>query len=351
MPFVWEDPVSGEDILAMWNWPGYGSYPHNPPVLVPGLEHALVYNFAGDNGGPQTVKAYGGLWAALEKEFPNAEIVASTFDNYTDVLATKRASLPKLSKEIGDTWVYGVPSDPQKQARVRVINRAFSDAIGKLGGAKNLHTDKALQNATRFALKLGEHTDGRDVKSNLVDNYSWKKADFDRAKAVGSKNHSQYAILEESWWEQRQWGVTIAIDTLANANHPLAAVLKAAVADLQPKVPSRSASEGFKPAKAGETFKCGGVSIGFDATGAISHLVGSDGHVWADATHTLAQLKYRSYSAADVAEFFGEYCKSNAGWVQHDYGKPGLPDDVLGKIWTQVHKQSVPLLVIPRSSA
>lgn len=103
MPFVWEDEQSGEDILAMWNWPGcaqralclclyrslrmrlcpssplplhlplsaclpvcrlllpvglkcllprsgrYGSYPHNPPVLVPGLDHALVYNFAGDN--------------------------------------------------------------------------------------------------------------------------------------------------------------------------------------------------------------------------------------------------------------------------------------------------------------
>ena len=44
--------------------------------------------------------------------------------------------------------------------------------------------------------------------------------------------------------------------------------------------------------------------------------------------------RYRSYSAKDVAEFFGEYCKSNAGRMQHDYGKPGLPDDVLGKIWT-----------------
>ncbi len=66
----------------------------------------------------------------------------------------------------------GVPSDPQKQARVRVINRAFSEAITKLGGAAKLHTDPVLQNATRFALKLGEHTDGRDVKSNLVDNYS-----------------------------------------------------------------------------------------------------------------------------------------------------------------------------------
>ena len=65
-----------------------------------------------------------------------------------------------------------MPSDPQKQARVRVINRAFSEAITKLGGAAKLHTDPVLQNATRFALKLGEHTDGRDVKSNLKDNYS-----------------------------------------------------------------------------------------------------------------------------------------------------------------------------------
>ena len=83
---------------------GYGSYPHNPPVLVKGLDHALVYNFAGDNGGPQSVLAYQGLWRALEKHFPNAEIVASTFDNYTDTLQTIRHTLPKLSKEIGDTY-------------------------------------------------------------------------------------------------------------------------------------------------------------------------------------------------------------------------------------------------------
>jgi hypothetical protein len=96
-------------------------------------------------------------------------------------------------------WVYGVPSDPQKQARVRVINRGFGEAIEQLGGAQHLHKDPVLQNATRFALKLGEHTDGRDVKSNLKDNYSWRRADFQRAKAPGSKNASQYAILEESW--------------------------------------------------------------------------------------------------------------------------------------------------------
>ena len=49
---------------------------------------------------------------------------------------------------------YGVPSDPQKQARVRVINRAFNSAITKLGGAKNLYKDKALQNVSSCSLPL-----------------------------------------------------------------------------------------------------------------------------------------------------------------------------------------------------
>ena len=116
------------------------------------------------------------------------------------------------------------------------------------------------------------------------------------------------------------------------AKHPLAARLQAQVAALQPLVPSRA---GFTAAKAGDVFHCGGgVSIGFDSSGAIAHLVGADGYAYASPGHTLAQLKYRSYSAADVAQFFGEYCKSSADWVKHDYGKPGLPDDVLGKIWT-----------------
>ena len=45
MPFVWHDATSKEDIIGMWNWPGYGSYPKNPAMVVPGVKHALVLNF------------------------------------------------------------------------------------------------------------------------------------------------------------------------------------------------------------------------------------------------------------------------------------------------------------------
>ena len=40
---------------------------------------------------------------------------------------------------------------------------------------------------------------GKDVKSNLHDNYDWLNKDFHKAKSPGSKNASQYNILEESW--------------------------------------------------------------------------------------------------------------------------------------------------------
>ncbi len=36
-----------------------------------------------------------------------------------------RARLPLVTSEVGDTWIYGVPSDPQKVSRMRVINRAW----------------------------------------------------------------------------------------------------------------------------------------------------------------------------------------------------------------------------------
>jgi hypothetical protein len=55
--------------------PGYGSV-SNGPTILPGLSHALVYNWNGDNAGPFSAAAYTSTWAALRKTFPNAEIVA-----------------------------------------------------------------------------------------------------------------------------------------------------------------------------------------------------------------------------------------------------------------------------------
>ena len=121
---------------------------------------------------------------------------------------------------------------------------------------------------------------------------------------------------------------------------------------------------GFSRGAAGEVYACGGTQIAFDTAGAISRLE-DETSSWADENHTLLQLKYRAYSAADVTEFFreyqtphmvhchavhlprgalliwrtvcvtGEYVKAqSAWWVPHDYGKPGLPSSVGGQVWS-----------------
>ena len=278
----------------------------------------LNSNWNGDNQGPSTAVQYAADWARIAQWYPIASIYASPLDNFTQHLRGQVVQrMPVVKQEMGDTWVYGVPSDPQKVSRMRVINRAWASvAAAEPGGAiaTALQRDAVLRNATRFALKLGEHTWGRDVKSNLRDNYDWTNANFERARTPGSANASQYARLEASWWEQREWGIAIAADTLAHAGHPLARSLEKGFAALEPRVPDVS---GLEEGAAGVVYRCGATRLAFDTTGAVAHL--SDGQYdWADAEHPLLQLKYRSYSAADVEAFLDSYCQSNESWVGHD---------------------------------
>ncbi len=113
--FLWEDTASGTSLLGLFTWPGYGEMPltHQTMCKVDGLTHALVYNWNGDNAGPWEASRYRNTWASLAESFPNANIVASTFDNFTQHLSAVRDKLPVVQSDIGDTWVYGVPSDPQ----------------------------------------------------------------------------------------------------------------------------------------------------------------------------------------------------------------------------------------------
>lgn len=43
----------------------------------------------------------------LRAEFPNAEVVASTYDAFATALQSVRSTLPVINAEIGDTWIYG----------------------------------------------------------------------------------------------------------------------------------------------------------------------------------------------------------------------------------------------------
>lgn len=57
-----------------------------------------------------------GYYETVRGQFPGAEVQASTFDDFTRVLATVKDKLPVVTKEVGDTWMMGVPSDPLKMS-------------------------------------------------------------------------------------------------------------------------------------------------------------------------------------------------------------------------------------------
>lgn len=44
--FRWRDPISSEEVIAMWHARGYGGYGKSEAVVVPGFSHALVTDCA-----------------------------------------------------------------------------------------------------------------------------------------------------------------------------------------------------------------------------------------------------------------------------------------------------------------
>lgn len=72
--FVWHDEASGAEVLALWHPFGYGGTGIADAVIVPGLSHALVFEWNGDNAGPPDVASIESTWAALHSLFPGAKV-------------------------------------------------------------------------------------------------------------------------------------------------------------------------------------------------------------------------------------------------------------------------------------
>ncbi len=70
-----------------------------------------------------------GYYEILREEFPDAQLKASTFENFFSKLNTIKDKLPVYEKEIGDTWMQGIGTDPKKTALYRAFYRSLSDCL------------------------------------------------------------------------------------------------------------------------------------------------------------------------------------------------------------------------------
>ena len=68
--------------------------------------------------------------ARIQALYPNAQVQASTLDDFASSLLKIKDRLPIVEEEIGDTWIHGVGSDPWKVSRFQELLHLM-DQIGR----------------------------------------------------------------------------------------------------------------------------------------------------------------------------------------------------------------------------
>ncbi len=187
--FRWRDP-EGAEVMVMYHLSDYGG-----TVVVPSGDVAVSVNVRGDNSGVHSADEIRKIYADLRHQFPRARIVASGLNTVAQALEPYRATLPVVSREIGDTWIYGCASDPVKVTQYRELSRLRREwlASGKLkaGCAADLAW-------VRWLILAPEHTWGCDIKTMLGDWNVYTPAELEPARS-----RPNFRKVESTWAEKR----------------------------------------------------------------------------------------------------------------------------------------------------
>jgi Domain of unknown function (DUF5054) len=302
--FLWRDG-EGNSLAMIYHRHDYGSV-----IRIPGSDLAVSVEVRNDNSGPHTLEEIKAIYAKLRAQFPGATVEASTLSDVAAAMEPYRAQLPVFTGEIGDTWIYGIPSDPAKVARYREVARLRQQWIAERHFAVGDATDRQL---LRRLLLAVEHTWGTDTKSYL-DNDHYRPADL--ASVI---DQPAYKTMTTSWQEKRD-DIDLGIAAL-----PIA--LREQVADSFKKLAVNApAMDGLKPLDVTKKIEGKHFTLAIDpATGAITSLMSRAGkHDWASSEAPIALLTYQTLSAADFADYLERYVQIKADWAPRDFGKPNI---------------------------
>ena len=162
--FLWKD-AAGSSLVMMYHLHSYGGV-----VQIPGSDLAVDVEMRDDNAGPHTLEEIRAIYARLRKQFPNAAVTAANLADIANAVEPFRGRLPVVTQEIGDTWIYGAPSDPRKLARYREVARLRREWVEAAKLEAGGPADLAFLSS--FLLEV-EHTWGTDTKTWLdFDHYT-----------------------------------------------------------------------------------------------------------------------------------------------------------------------------------
>ena len=301
--FTWVHEGSGTQLLTFVN-DNYGS-----EILIPGSAHALSFLYSMDNSGPPSSPAVvQAWWAATQARFPNATILLSSLDDFTRAVLPLADRIPQVTGEIGQSWSYGAPADPQKLSNVRALRRVRNAGVAA-GWLDALDAD-LLAFERRLWVGGPEHNWGlcfgcflgpaRTAQGN------WSNSLFHPLRS-----RADYAFIESGNLEKRNFTVPLPPSAAASAGwRRYLAEADAALAALVPAAPDLT---GFTQVDPTATFgACGRfASLRFSpADGSLASLVdGATGWEWVspDAAVGLGAFAYRTYTEADFDRWNREY--------------------------------------------
>lgn len=278
----WRDPAGNEVVLVYQQ--NYGT-----EDLLPDGKTAISINFTGDNHGPHSYETVKGIYADLRKRYPNAELIAASFNEIAQELITQKEMLPVVTSEIGDTWIYGYGSFPIRMAKFRALSALYSKWL------KEKKIDRESDEALNFAVELGliaEHTQGMDIKTHLQ---NWDKYDMDLFLAARST--ATFQKVEQSWKEIDQY-------------------IDQAIAYL----PKNLQEEAWAKMKEIDTPQLPDL---------LNKAVSVENEVWTSSLLKNDKLKigglfYQMYDSQDYEHYFENYMRARYGWALDDLGKTGL---------------------------
>jgi hypothetical protein len=311
--FLWMDS-RGASLIVMYHH-DYGGV-----TQVPNSDLAIATVVRDDNSGPHTPAEIDSIYAELKQRFPNADVVATGLGEIAEAVESHRVDLPVVTQEIGDTWIYGAPSDPIKVARYREISRLRNKWIQRDDFQCGDKTDLAF---LADLLLEAEHTWGTDTKTWL-DFENYKPSQL--AAMLPTKN---YQVVAYSWKEKRD----NLFSALATLPAPLQKEAHDALVTLTPHEPSTS--NGYHTHSGGE-IESKYFRLQIDpATGAIHRLLSkTSGHDWASPQKPLGLIAYQTLSSVDYDRFIESYIISKADWAPKDFGKPNIGRiGALSKTW------------------
>ncbi|KAH3758229.1 glycoside hydrolase [Pelomyxa schiedti] len=320
-PFVWRDPNSGGEVIVFIHPGGYGGFTLSDLVTVEGWPYALATVWKSDNDGPHSAADVIGIYKDIQFRYQNAEIITSTLDDFVIQLEKIKDQLPIVTSEVGDTWMYGVPSDPYKNAEFSTISRLRKQCV-ETGDPECSYDNPSFVNFNNLLLKSAEHTWGLDVKTNLHDETNWSNEQFEAVR-----NESNFVTMENSWREQRAY-LDNAILSLGE-NSSLAQQIYDELEKLRPAIPD-PLNNGYTSVPLTTSFACGDLVFQFDSTqGGLSLLNNiKTGHNWASTEKQVAAFVYQTFDNTDFDNYLNEYFYTQPppSWAEKDFGKPGMDE-------------------------